>query len=165
MDDLSQDEVEQLSQVMGDNASPPEASQGASPEQVAESREEPSPPPQVPKGDFEAPADSSIARAQFMQLEELAEASDLPPGEMHRMHDIKVNVEVVLGRTKLRLNDILQLHAGGVVELNKLAGEPVDIMANNRLIARAEVVVVEDNFGIKILEIVGTQSRLADAPK
>jgi flagellar motor switch protein FliN/FliY len=103
----------------------------------------------------------SVSRAQFMQLETtISEELSIPPEAIQRMYDIKVNLEVVLGSSKMTLNEVLKLNPGGVVELNKLAGEPVDIIANNKLIARAEIVVIEDNFGVKILEIVGNAQKL-----
>jgi flagellar motor switch protein FliN/FliY len=158
MDDLTNEEVEELSKVMGDDSTV----QASSDVIVEEQSPAPS---HTPSGDHEAPANSNIARAQFMQLEELAEAAELPATEMSRMHDIQVKVEAVLGRSRLTLEEILHLHPGSVLELNRLAGEPVDIIANERLIARAEVVVVDDRFGIKILEIVGSQPKLAGPAK
>ncbi|MCB1135319.1 MAG: flagellar motor switch protein FliN [Chlamydiia bacterium] len=148
MDDLSNEEVAEISSAMVDE-----------PGHKTQSKTGPV------GGNTPAPSGSTISRAQFMQLEELAEAADLPPNEVNRMHDIQVKVEVILGRTKMTLEQILHLHSGSVVELNKLAGEPVDIVANDKLIARAEVVVIEDNFGIKILEIVGTQRELEEQAK
>lgn len=102
-----------------------------------------------------------ISRAQFMQLETtVSQELSVPPEAIQRMYDIKVDLEVVLGSTKMRLNDILKFTSGSVVELNKLAGEPVDVIANHKLIAKGEIVVIEDNFGVKILEIVGGQQKL-----
>lgn len=152
MSDLSEEEVDQIANVMNDQDTVSSA---------VDTEKAPSP----VQGDHPAPPGSSIARAQFMQLEELAEAADLPPNEVNRMHDIQVNVEVVLGRSRMTLEEILHLHPGSVVELRKLAGEPVDIVANDQLIARAEVVVVDDNFGVKILEIEGTQHELSGQAK
>jgi flagellar motor switch protein FliN/FliY len=68
--------------------------------------------------------------------------------------DIPVAISVELGRTQLQVKDIMGLNAGTVVELDKSITEPVDIYANGRLIARGEVVVVEDTLGIKITEMV-----------
>ena len=101
-----------------------------------------------------------ISKAQFMQLEEAANAASLPSNDLERMLDLKVSVEVKLGSTRMPIEDILKLGSGSVIELDKLAGEPVDITANGKLIARAEVVVIEDNFGVKILEIVGNKQKL-----
>ena len=95
-----------------------------------------------------------------MQLEEVAAAADIAPASLDKMRDLKVNVQVVLGTTKMTLENVLKLHSGSVVELNKLAGEPVDITANDKLIARAEVVVIDGNFGVKIIEIAGMQQKL-----
>ena len=108
-------------------------------------------------------AQPQISHAQFMQLESPKNIEDLPMQSIERMHDIKVKVEVLLGKTKMTLAKILQLNCGSVVELNKLAGESVDILANGRLIARAEVVVIEDNFGIKIIEIAGSRHSFGKA--
>ena len=107
-----------------------------------------------------AAAHSQISSAQFMQLEEAAEVAGLPANEMKRMHDVKVHVEVLLGKTRMKLENILQLQEGSIVELDKLAGEPVDITANGKIIARGEIVVVDDNFGVKILEIAGMKKKM-----
>jgi flagellar motor switch protein FliN/FliY len=67
--------------------------------------------------------------------------------------DIPVLLTVELGRTKIAINNILQLAQGSVVELNGLAGEPMDVLVNGRLIAQGEVVVVNDKFGIRLTDI------------
>jgi flagellar motor switch protein FliN/FliY len=74
--------------------------------------------------------------------------------------DVPVTVTVELGRTSMVIRDALSLGGGSVVELNKLAGEPVDVLVNNKLIARAEVVVVNENFGVKVIDIVSPEERL-----
>lgn len=100
-------------------------------------------------------SDSSIARAQFMQLEnKLMDHLAINQDAVKRMYDIKVHLEVVLGKSKMPLSQILKLQSGSVIELDKLAGEPVEIFANGKLIAQAEIVVIDDNFGVKIVEIV-----------
>ncbi len=101
-----------------------------------------------------------ITRAQFLPLEELSDATDLPKKDLERVYDVKVKVEAVLGKSKMPLDEVLSLHPGSVVELDKLAGEPVDLYANGKLIARAEIVVIEENFGVKVLEIVGNDQKL-----
>ncbi|MDF2550449.1 MAG: chemotaxis protein CheC [Chlamydiales bacterium] len=106
-----------------------------------------------------------VSRAQFVQLEEIAEAAEVEPKDLERLYDIKVKVEVILGSTRMPLENILKLHPGSVVELNKLAGEAVDILANGKLIAKAEVVVIEENFGIKVLEIIGAKQKLSLAAR
>ena len=70
------------------------------------------------------------------------------------LRDVELTVRIELGRTRLLLDDVLKLRDGAVVELNKLAGEPVDVFVNDRLIARGEVVVAEDNLGVRLTEII-----------
>ena len=106
-------------------------------------------------------AGSQISSAQFMQLEEAAAIAELPANKLESMHDVRVHVEVILGKTKLPLEEILELHEGSVVELNKLAGEPVEIYANKQLMARGEIVVVDENFGVKVIEIAGMEQRMS----
>ena len=130
--DLTPEEVEALSKAMGNTPA-------HSPEDVAGPR---------------------ITRAQFLPLEELSEATDLPKKDLEKVYDVKVEVEVVLGTTRVPLDEVLSLHPGSVVELNKLAGEPVELYANQKLVAKAEIVVIEENFGVKILEIVGDAQKL-----
>ncbi|HBT50827.1 MAG TPA: flagellar motor switch protein FliN [Petrotoga sp.] len=74
--------------------------------------------------------------------------------------DVPLEIKVELGSTKLNLREILELHEGSMIQLNKLAGEPLDIFANGRLIARGEVVVIDENFGIRITEIVSLRERM-----
>jgi flagellar motor switch protein FliN len=74
--------------------------------------------------------------------------------------DIPLNVTVELGRTNRSVKDILELSSGSIIELDKLAGEPVDILVNSRLIAKGEVVVIDENFGVRITDIVSQSDRL-----
>jgi flagellar motor switch protein FliN/FliY len=78
-----------------------------------------------------------------------------------RVQDIPLELTVELGRTRLLIKDILELRAGSIVELEKMAGEPVDILANGLLVARGEVVVIEDAFGVRITEIITSSERKA----
>ncbi len=113
-----------------------------------------------PSGSVKDIAAPRITRAQFLPLEELSDAADLPKKDLERVYDVKVRVEAILGKSKMPLDKVLSLHPGSVVELDKLAGEPVDLYANGKLIARAEIVVIEENFGVKVLEIVGNDQKL-----
>jgi len=79
--------------------------------------------------------------------------ANLPTG-LEMLGDVDLHVMVELGRTEMLVEDVLKLAAGSVVELDKLAGDPVDIYVNQRLIARGEVLVLNDNFCIRISEIV-----------
>jgi flagellar motor switch protein FliN/FliY len=71
---------------------------------------------------------------------------------------LQLEVRVELGRTRLTVADVLGLGPGSVIELDRLAGEPVDILVNDRLIARGEVVVVDENFGVRVVEVIRRQA-------
>lgn len=74
--------------------------------------------------------------------------------------DIPLQVTVELGRTKRSVKDILELSTGSIIELDKLAGEPVDILVNNKLIAQGEVVVIDESFGVRVTDIVSQSDRI-----
>jgi len=74
---------------------------------------------------------------------------------------VTLRVAVELGRTKMTIEEILKLGPGSVVELDKLAGEPVDVLVNDRLIARGEVVVIDDRFGVRITDVIPPVQRVA----
>lgn len=75
--------------------------------------------------------------------------------------DVPLDVSVELGHNRMSIHDLLNLGPGAVVELDKAAGEPLDIMINNRLVARGEAVVVNDKFGVRITDIVSPAERIA----
>lgn len=72
------------------------------------------------------------------------------------LNDVDLNVKLQLGQTKMRVEDVLQLGEGSVVELDKLAGDPVDVLVNDRLIARGEVLVLNDVFCVRISEVLSS---------
>jgi flagellar motor switch protein FliN/FliY len=74
--------------------------------------------------------------------------------------DVPLEVNVELGRTRMTIQDLLTLGPGSVIELDKVAGEALDILVNGRLVARGEAVVVNDKFGIRITDIVSPQERI-----
>lgn len=80
--------------------------------------------------------------------------------EMDFILDIPLELSVELGRATMILNDLLQLGQGSVVELNKLAGEPLEVLVNGRLVARGEVVVVNEKFGVRITDIISPLERV-----
>ncbi|MBI4666561.1 MAG: flagellar motor switch protein FliN [Nitrospinae bacterium] len=80
--------------------------------------------------------------------------------ELKRILDIQLQVTVELGHTKMLINDLLQLGQGSVIELTKLVGEPLDVLVNNKAVAKAEVVVVNEKFGIRITEVLSPQERI-----
>jgi len=75
--------------------------------------------------------------------------------------DVPLQITVELGRTRMLIKDVLELGIGSVVELNKLAGEAVEVFVNNKLIAKGEVVVIDENFAVRITSIINPQDRLA----
>ncbi|MBI4797697.1 MAG: flagellar motor switch protein FliN [Desulfarculus sp.] len=97
-------------------------------------------------------------------LEEFGEPSEGGGGKgAHSIDfilDIPLEVTVELGRTSMLINDLLQLGQGSVIELNKLAGEPLEILVNRKLIARGEVVVVNEKFGVRLTDIVSPIERV-----
>lgn len=82
---------------------------------------------------------------------------------MDLLFDVQLQLSVELGRTSIPVKEILQLGPGSIVELDKLAGEPVDILVNGKLIARGEVVVVDENFGVRVTEVASQAERLSQA--
>ena len=80
-------------------------------------------------------------------------------GGLGRVRDIPLEVTVELGRTRLLIRDIMDLSAGSIIELDKIAGEPVDLFANGLLVARGEVIVIDDNFGVRVTEIITAAER------
>ncbi len=79
--------------------------------------------------------------------------------------DIPLKVTVELGRTKQSIKEILELGAGSIIELDKLAGEPVDILVNEKLVAEGEVVVIDENFGVRVTDIVSQLDRIQHLKK
>ncbi|MBN1345956.1 MAG: flagellar motor switch protein FliN [Phycisphaerae bacterium] len=80
--------------------------------------------------------------------------ADDAESEIDLLEDVELNVKIELGRTRMLVEDVLKLGDGSVVELDKLAGDPVDVLVNDRLVARGEVLVLNDNFCVRINEIV-----------
>src|SRR5688500_12877034 len=75
--------------------------------------------------------------------------------------DVPLELSVELGRTRMSIQELLSLGPGSVIELDKIAGEPLDILINDRLVARGEAVVVNDKFGVRITDIVSPTERIA----
>lgn len=90
---------------------------------------------------------------------------DAPVHDINMVLDIPVQLSVELGRTKVPIKHILQLGQGSVVELDALAGEPMDVLVNGYLIAQGEVVVVNDKFGIRLTDVVTPSERLRRVSK
>lgn len=100
-----------------------------------------------------------VQQAQFASFE----APSLTQNESRNLNlllDIPLQVTVELGRTKRTVKEILELTSGSIIELDKLAGEPVDILVNNRHVAKGEVVVIDENFGVRITDILSQAERI-----
>ena len=87
-------------------------------------------------------------------------ASPMEKYDLDLILDIHLDVSVELGRVKILVNDLLQLGQGSIIELNKSVGEPLEIYINNKLIARGEVVVVDESFGIRVTDIISPLERV-----
>ncbi|HNZ27598.1 MAG TPA: flagellar motor switch phosphatase FliY [Spirochaetota bacterium] len=88
--------------------------------------------------------------------------ADAQGGNINLLMDVNMELTVELGRTKKSIKEILGMGEGTVIELDKLAGEPVDILVNGKLIARGEVVVIDENFGVRVTEIINPMDRIRD---
>jgi flagellar motor switch protein FliN/FliY len=75
------------------------------------------------------------------------------PGELERLTDVTVEVSVEIGRTRMTLGEALALGPGSVIGLHRMAGEPVDLLVNGRVIARGEVVVIDEEFGLRVTDV------------
>lgn len=142
----------------------PQATAQAQPEQPQpQPQAQPTPAPAMEQRTVVPPPEPKatpvgVSPVQFSQLGEMEVEGT--PGNIGMLYDVPLNVTVELGRTRRSVRDILELTQGSVIELDKLAGEPVDVLVNNTLIATGEVVVIEENFGVRITEIVNTKERL-----
>lgn len=115
----------------------------------------------------QAAAEAAMATpAASAQPAKIFESFDQPPQDkgasqdFERILDIPVHMTVELGRTKISIRNLLQLGHGSVVELDGLAGEPMDVLVNGTLIAQGEVVVVNDKFGIRLTDIITPAERM-----
>jgi flagellar motor switch protein FliN/FliY len=99
----------------------------------------------------------SVQPVQFMQFDEAKSGAAV--GNLDLLMDVPLPVIVELGRTTMLVRDIMALGPGSVIELEKAAGENVDILVNGRLIARGEVVVIEENFGVRIVEFMSNPEK------
>ncbi|UCG63312.1 MAG: flagellar motor switch protein FliN [Candidatus Zixiibacteriota bacterium] len=101
---------------------------------------------------------TSVSKAEFQQL---SEPAGEPEGRnIELLMDVNLPISIELGRTKMSISDILALGPGSVVELNKLAGEPVDLLVNQKIVAKGEVVVIDENFGVRVTQLMTPEERL-----
>jgi flagellar motor switch protein FliN/FliY len=94
------------------------------------------------------------------RFEAAGAARDEDLSSLDRIMDIPLVVTVELGRTSIQIGDLLQLAQGSIVELSKLAGEPLDVLVHGKLVARGEAVVINDQFGVRLTDIVSQSERI-----
>jgi len=114
------------------------------------------------KQDKQSQFAASSTDAQFKDLtaEAKAKRPDGTKRDLDFILDIPLDVSAELGRTKLLINELLQLGQGSVIELNKLAGEPLEIYVNGKLVARGEAVVINEKFGVRLTDIISPIERV-----
>jgi len=100
---------------------------------------------------------------QFEALEAPIPTVTSDGADLGRVIDVPVELAVEIGRTTMTIGETLSLAPGSIVSLNRLAGEPVDLLVNGKVIAQGEVVVIDEEFGLRITDIVSTAQRLTDA--
>ncbi|PCH62070.1 MAG: flagellar motor switch protein FliN [Gammaproteobacteria bacterium] len=106
----------------------------------------------------QADSETEAAQAPVAQLaDDSTPKSDI---DLDMVLDIPVTISMEIGRTKINIRNLLQLSQGSVVELDRLAGEPMDVLVNETLIAHGEVVVVNDKFGIRLTDVISTAERI-----
>mgnify|MGYP001619349877 CR=1 FL=1 len=110
---------------------------------------------------LEEKAVSSIA--QFEEFDDSRQTGSVYNDKLHFLKDLQMNIFIELGRTQMQIKDILELERGYVIELDKLASEPVDVFVNNKKIAEGEVVVIDKHFGIRITNLLDPANRIKDA--
>lgn len=108
-------------------------------------------------------ADDTTSSVKPATLPDLGQGAGTPVAKpnIELVKDIQVTLTVELGRTDMLIQDILELTPGKVIELDRLAGEPLDILVNGKLLAKGEVVVVDENFGVRLTSIVEPSAREA----
>ena len=108
------------------------------------------------------PRRRSSSMAETANFEELYEEHSTGQGEikLDAILDVPVTIAMEIGRTRINIRNLLQLNQGSVVELDRLAGEPMDVLVNGTLVAQGEVVVVNEKFGIRLTDIVSPAERV-----
>lgn len=107
--------------------------------------------------------DSEESNVKSADLEELTDDSERGPEERRKLDailDIPVTISMEVGRSQISIRNLLQLNQGSVVELERVAGEPLDVLVNGTLIAHGEVVVVNDKFGIRLTDVISQLERI-----
>jgi len=100
------------------------------------------------------------AAMSFQELEDDAKSIDGEDINLDVILDVPVTISMEIGRTQINIRNLLQLNQGSVVELDRLAGEPMDVLVNGTLVAHGEVVVVNDKFGIRLTDVISASERI-----
>ena len=105
---------------------------------------------------------TTVQPVEFASFDNTSNISGEINKNLKLVMDVKLGLTVELGRTELPIKNVLELTKGSIIELNKIAGEPVELYANGKLIAKGEVVVIEDNFGLRIVSIISPENRIKE---
>ena len=106
---------------------------------------------------------NNVSEVDFAQMSHTVNSDEIyEKKNLNLLMDIKLGLIVELGRAEMQLRDILKLTKGSVIELDRLSGEPVDLFVNNKIIARGEVVVIDDSFGLRITQLAGNMDLTSD---
>jgi flagellar motor switch protein FliN/FliY len=164
---IEEDAINQWNDSMGEDSSPRSGGYSAPQQQQQYGREQQQPSGQM-SGGYQMSAGKKDYSGGSVNINPVNYPSLTPSGMKGQMPtnielllDVQMILTVELGRTRKYVKDILGLGEGSIIELDKLAGEPVDLLVNGKLIAKGEVVVIDENFGVRVTDIVGPAERLA----
>ncbi len=104
-----------------------------------------------------------MKEARPVKLENIDEKiiEPLDNNKLERLLDVPLTVSVEIGRARMTISELLQLGVGSVIELDKMAGEPVDILINDKIMAKGEVVVIDESFGVRIISLIGHEGKVS----
>ncbi|MBU8638307.1 flagellar motor switch phosphatase FliY [Bacillus pumilus] len=152
------DPAQEEEPVQEAQVSTPEPQQAAPQTQSAPAQQA-APPKRQAKPKPAAPV--NVAPVEFEAFSEPQHSTN-QLGNLDMLMDIPLSITVELGRTQRSVKEVLELSAGSIIELDKLAGEPVDILVNKRIVAKGEVVVIDENFGVRVTDILSQSERLSN---
>ncbi|KIL12385.1 MULTISPECIES: flagellar motor switch phosphatase FliY [Bacillus] len=152
------DPAQEEETVQDTQVSTPEPQQAAPQTQSAPAQQA-APPKRQAKPKPAAPV--NVAPVEFEAFSEPQHTTN-HLGNLDMLMDIPLSITVELGRTQRSVKEVLELSAGSIIELDKLAGEPVDILVNKRIVAKGEVVVIDENFGVRVTDILSQSERLSN---
>ena len=161
MEAIGGEPAEQISNAYGGNSSELENLSAAAPNMGQQTQQAAM--PQMPMGAMPNQMGMHVPNVQTLQYPTLQGAPNTQEqGNISLIMDVFMEMTVELGRTKKQIKDILGMGEGTIIELDKLAGEPVDILVNHKPIAKGEVVVIDENFGVRVTEILSPLERVSD---